>query len=120
MTGESGAEGRQRTWTRYSAGSHAPGSALIGDRLCQVHLSEVNYFSRHDPLSSAAIEATQRIAPMVPQDVPIILETLIDQGQSTIEAEIRRATAALQPMFSGRGLIEPVPTSAPPDSVLHN
>ena len=69
-------------------------------RLCQVHISEVNFFSRHDPLSSAAIEATQKIAHLIPKDVPIILETLIDQGQSTIETEIQRATEALTPVFS--------------------
>jgi hypothetical protein len=65
------------------------------DRLCQIHISEVNCFSRHDPLSAAAVEASRRIAHLIPEDVPIILETLIDQGQSTIEAEVRRASQAL-------------------------
>jgi len=69
-------------------------------RLCQVHISEVNFFNRHDPLSSAAVEATRRVAHLIPEDVPIILETLIDQGQSTIETEIQRATQALIPVFS--------------------
>jgi hypothetical protein len=63
--------------------------------LRQVHISEVNSFSRHDPLSSAAIEATRRVADLVPDHVPVILETLIDQGQSTIEAELHRASEAL-------------------------
>jgi len=66
-------------------------------RLGQIHISEVNFFSRHDPLSAAAIEATRRIAHLVPEQVPVILETLIDQGQSTIDAEVRRAVAALSP-----------------------
>lgn len=69
-------------------------------RLCQIHISEVNSFSRHDPLSSAAVEATRKIAHLIPEDIPIILETLIDQGQSTIETEIQRATDALTPVFS--------------------
>jgi hypothetical protein len=69
-------------------------------RLRQVHISEVNFFSRHDPLSSAAVEATRRIAHWIPEDVPIILETLIDQGQGTIETEILRATDALMPTSS--------------------
>jgi hypothetical protein len=64
-------------------------------RLRQVHISEVNAFSHHDPLSSAAIEATRRVADLVPECVPIILETLIDQGQSTIEVELHRASEAL-------------------------
>ena len=69
-------------------------------RLCQIHISEVNFFSRHDPLSSATVEATRKIANLIPEDVPIVLETLIDQGQSTIQTEIRRAREALTPVFS--------------------
>lgn len=65
------------------------------NRLCQIHISEVNFFSRHDPLSAAAVEASRRIAHLIPEDVPVILETLIDQGRSTIEAEVRRASQAL-------------------------
>lgn len=63
--------------------------------LRQVHISEVNSFSRHEPLSSGAIEASRRIANLVPEHVPIILETLIDQGQSTMEEELHRASEAL-------------------------
>ena len=66
-------------------------------RLGQVHISEVNFFSRHDPLSGAAIETSRRVAHLVPDHVPIILESLIDQGQSTIAAELRRAVEALSP-----------------------
>jgi hypothetical protein len=66
-------------------------------RLSQIHISEVNFFSRHDPLSAAAIEATRRVAHLVPERVPVILETLIDQGQSTIDAELHRAAEALRP-----------------------
>jgi len=63
--------------------------------LSQVHISEVSSFSRHEPLSSAAVEASRRVADLVPEHVPVILETLIDQGQSTIEEELRRASEAL-------------------------
>jgi hypothetical protein len=69
-------------------------------RLGQIHISEVNFFSRHDPLSSAAVEATRRIAHLIPENVPVILEPLIDLGQSTIEKEIQRAEAALMPVSS--------------------
>ncbi len=71
-----------------------------GFRLAQIHISEVNFFSRHDPLSCAAVEATQRIAHLIPENVPIVLEPLIDQGQSTIETEIQRAKVALMPVSS--------------------
>jgi hypothetical protein len=68
------------------------------DRLCQVHISEVNFSSRHDPLSWGAVEATRRIAHLIDEGVPVILETVIDEGQSTVETEIQRAAQALRPV----------------------
>jgi hypothetical protein len=65
-------------------------------RLAEIHLSEVNSSSRHDPLSSYAIEAFQSVAHLIPENVPVILESLIDQGQTDIPTEIARAALALQ------------------------
>ena len=67
----------------------------VGDRLAQAHISEVNTSSRHDPLSIHSIPAFQRVAAWIPEHVPIILETLIDEGQSDIPTEIERARLAL-------------------------
>ncbi|HXJ41411.1 MAG TPA: hypothetical protein VNH18_19175 [Bryobacteraceae bacterium] len=67
----------------------------LGSRLREVHLSEVNTFSRHDPVSLNAVAAFRKIARYVPEDVPVILESLIDEGQSSIEIEIGRAEMAL-------------------------
>jgi hypothetical protein len=61
------------------------------DRLAEVHMSEVNTASRHDPLSPNAVMAFGSIMATIPEDVPIILETLIDQGQSDVQTEIHRA-----------------------------
>jgi hypothetical protein len=61
------------------------------DRLAEVHMSEVNTASRHDPLSPNAVMAFSTVMGAIPADVPIILETLIDQGQSDIQTEVRRA-----------------------------
>jgi hypothetical protein len=68
----------------------------FGDRLAEVHLSEVNSSSKHDPLSAYAIEAFQSIANLIPEHIPVILETLIDGGQSDIPTEIAHAHQALQ------------------------
>jgi len=68
---------------------------VFGDRLTEVHISEVNTASRHDPISWNAIKAFQSVAKYIPENVPIILEPLIDQGQSQIETEIQRAREAL-------------------------
>jgi hypothetical protein len=61
--------------------------------LRQVHLSEVNTRSKHDPLSYASVLAFQEVAPLIPEDVPIILETPVPEDQ--IEFEVEQATEAL-------------------------
>jgi hypothetical protein len=67
----------------------------LGSRLREVHLSEVNTFSRHDPVSLNAVAAFRKIARYVPEGVPVILESMIDEGQSSIGVEIERAAMAL-------------------------
>lgn len=64
-----------------------------GRRLRQVHVSEVNTSSRHDVLSYASILAFQDVADLVPPEVPLILETPVQQQE--IESEIERAREAL-------------------------
>lgn len=66
-----------------------------GFRLRQVHMSEVNTASHHEPMSAYAVQAFQRVAGMIPSDTPVILETSIDRGQSDVLTEIHRAEMAL-------------------------
>lgn len=66
------------------------------DRLAEVHLSEVNSSSKHDPLSTYAIDAFQSVASLIPEHVPVILETLIDRGQSDIPTELAAVKQALR------------------------
>jgi hypothetical protein len=47
----------------------------FGSKLRQVHVSEVNTASKHDPLSYAAIMAFQDVSHLIPDNVPLILET---------------------------------------------
>src|SRR5258706_2451367 len=61
------------------------------DRLAEVHMSEVNTASRHDPISLNAVTAFGTIAGSIPEEIPIILEPLIDKGQSAVETELQRA-----------------------------
>ena len=67
----------------------------FGGRLAEVHISEVNTASRHDPISRNAVRAFQNVESYIPNEVPIVLETLIADGQSDIPTEIRRAREAL-------------------------
>jgi len=62
-------------------------------RLCQIHVSEVNTASHHDPLSFAAILAFSEVADLIPHHVPVILEARVTQDQ--IKAEIEKAQRAL-------------------------
>jgi hypothetical protein len=64
-------------------------------RLAEVHMSEVNTASRHDPISRNAVKAFRSIAASIPEEIPVILEPLIDNGQSDIETELQRARDAL-------------------------
>ncbi len=61
-------------------------------RLCQVHVSEVNTASRHDPLSFAAIRAFAEVTDLIPDHVPLILESRVSQDQ--IKSEIEKAYRA--------------------------
>lgn len=70
----------------------------FGDRLAEVHISEVNTASRHDPISPNASRAFRPVARYIPETTPIILEPLIDRNQSDIETEIDRARHALTPV----------------------
>jgi hypothetical protein len=68
----------------------------FGHRLAEVHISEVNTSSRHDPISTSAARAFQSLANYIPQNIPIIIESLIDEGQSDIATEIESAREALR------------------------
>ncbi len=64
-------------------------------KLAQVHISEVNSASQHDPISHGARLAFQRIAGMIPEAIPIIIESRVTSTQIPFEA--LRAREALTP-----------------------
>lgn len=68
----------------------------FGNRIRQLHVSEVNEQSHHDPISAGSIDAFRSISDRLPMDIPVILESLIDRGQSSIAAEIEKAEIAVQ------------------------
>ena len=65
----------------------------FGSRLRQIHLSEVSTSSTHDRLSYVSILAVREVAHLIPEDIPVILETPVSANQ--IEDEIGRARSAL-------------------------
>ena len=65
----------------------------FGNRLRQVHVSEVNTRSTHDPLSFTSVLAFRQVAELIPENVPLILETPVCEGQ--IESEMAIVREAL-------------------------
>jgi hypothetical protein len=65
------------------------------NRIKQLHVSEVNTQSKHDPISLESILAFQKVSHLVPADVPIILESRVEESE--INEEIESALAALHP-----------------------
>jgi len=73
------------------------------DKVCQVHVSELDSTGHHYPLSLGSMRAFAEIESMIPADAAIILESLSpmkgadDAAQVTwIQAEARRACIALR------------------------
>lgn len=64
-----------------------------GPRIHEVHISEVNTSSKHDRMSPTAVHAYQEVADLIPPNVPVILETPVDD-RNMLE-QLRLASAAL-------------------------
>jgi hypothetical protein len=62
-------------------------------RLRQLHVSEVNSQSKHDPLSFESVLAFRRVAHLVPENIPVILESRVEEDG--IYDEIENACKAL-------------------------
>jgi hypothetical protein len=67
----------------------------FGDRLRQVHLSEVNSLSRHEGITYTALNSFRKVASLIPGHVPIVLETPLPVEQ--IVAQVHLAEQALTP-----------------------
>jgi len=65
----------------------------FGNRVAEVHLSEVNAASKHEPISYGATLAYQQVASMIPETVPVILESIV--SAEFIDDEIEAAHEAL-------------------------
>lgn len=73
----------------------------FGTRLKQLHVSEVNSRSTHDPLSGVSIGAFGKISHLIPEHVPVILESPV--AETEVEAEIEHARLALPLDVSAHG-----------------
>ena len=67
----------------------------FGERLRQVHISEIDAEGHHERLSLATILASQSVAALIEQDTPIIIESMIPAKD--IKREIDAVRRALTP-----------------------
>jgi len=63
------------------------------DRLRLIHISEVNSQSKHNPLSLSAVLAFRKVTHLIPEDVPVIIESRMSEQQ--IEREIETVAELL-------------------------
>jgi hypothetical protein len=68
----------------------------FGQRLRQVHVSEVNTNSQHDPITFETSLAFQKISSLIPEQIPVILESRVTPDRVAEEVSIcREALPAL-------------------------
>ncbi len=94
------------------------------NKICQLHISELDSAGHHFPLSFGSIQAFSEIASMIPTDSPAILESLnpmegeTDEVQRAwIERELNKASAAVgraemlpeRPISKGLIALSPTP-----------
>ena len=68
----------------------------FGDRLTQLHLSELDAQAKHRPLSMATVWAVSEIASRIPS-APVILESVVREDQITKELIMARRCFEAQP-----------------------
>jgi hypothetical protein len=61
----------------------------FGDRLRQIHLSELDSKCKHRPLSRSTVLAVQGVAARLP-GVAVIMESMVDEPELDLEIEMAR------------------------------
>jgi len=64
----------------------------FSDRLAELHISEVDSGSRHVAISQLAMKSYQRISSLIPEHVPVIIESMICEADIPGEVEVVRAS----------------------------
>ncbi len=68
----------------------------FGDRLAELHISEVDSGSRHVAISQLAMKSYQRISSLIPEHIPVIIESMIREADIPGEIEAVRASLRRQ------------------------
>jgi len=71
----------------------------FSDRLAELHISEVDEACRHVAISRSAVRAYRSLARQIPDSVPVIIESMIEDDG--IDEELSRSLASLVPLPTG-------------------
>jgi hypothetical protein len=82
----------------------------FGQRMRQVHLSEVDPYGKHIPIGFTALCGFRRVAKFIPEDCPVIIESVVTADQ--VRSELQKAKLSL-PEGNGTQSDEPF------DAVFH-
>jgi hypothetical protein len=70
----------------------------FGDRIREVHISELDSFCRHQPMSNGAVRDYQRVAGCINSNAPVIIESMLGSNRAPLRMEeIALAEEALSP-----------------------
>lgn len=70
------------------------------DRIREIHISELDSFCRHRPMSNGAIRDYKRIAGCIGTTAPVIIESMLESARSSLRMEeLDLAEEALRPRF---------------------
>jgi hypothetical protein len=73
--------------------------AQFSDRVCEVHISELDSTSHHFPLSFGALQAFAEVAGRIPRDAAFIIESRIPPGDIDSEFEkVRHLISIFEPV----------------------
>lgn len=70
----------------------------LGDRIRQIHMSDVSTDSKHYRLSLGSILAFSKVSDLIPDSAPVILETPVTAAELT--AEVKSAERSLPSQFA--------------------
>lgn len=72
----------------------------FGDRLIQIHISEVDNQGRHRRLSAASVLAGQSVQSLIREDAAVIVESVIPVEDMAVEIEAARRALSAPPVTS--------------------
>lgn len=67
----------------------------FGERIAQLHFSEVTSSSKHERISESAVRAFREVLSQLPKDVPVILETPVPPAEA--QSQLRQVERVFAP-----------------------